>query len=127
MSNQPPPAIAEPPPLPVQARKRPPLLGIIIFAAGATVLTALNLLFAFLLAMSERPPGYTGEHYVRGYVVASVMIPAVIALLIAAIWKSNRRPFRLLVCYFLAALVMLISKIPPILALVNAVQRSGPN
>lgn len=120
MSNQ-------PPPLPVPARKRPALLGIIIFAAGATVLTALNLLFGFLLAMSERPQGYSGERYVTGYVSASVLIPAVIALLIAVIWKSNRRPFRLLVCYFWAALVMLISKIPPILALVNAAQRSGPN
>jgi hypothetical protein len=127
MNNQPPPAIAGPPPLPVQARKRPPVLGIIIFAAGATVLTALNLLFGFLQAMSERSQGYTGEHYVTGYVSASILIPAVIALLVAAIWKSNRRPFRLLVCYFWAALVMLISKIPPVLALVNAVQRSGPN
>jgi hypothetical protein len=109
-----------PPPLPSETAPsaKPPVLRVIILSVASVLLVLLNVFMSLLLMprrVSAGSPSFQSG-YVQGYVGGSIIIPAALILGVACIWKSNRRPLRLLVwfCATMAGLVAI--RIPTLLS-----------
>ena len=112
---------AQPPPLPI---KRPAMLAVIGFSVGAFLLFVLNLLLTFVIVALEHPHGGSIS-YLVGNVEGYFVVPLILIMCICVIWKSNRRPYKLLLCFFWSLLGLLILKVPTFFSLAASVQHAG--
>ena len=89
--------------------KCPTLLPVIGFLSGAVLLLIFNLLLTFVIVVLQHPHARSLP-YLIGNMNGYFLIPLAVILCICVIWKSNRRPYRLLLCLFWTLLVSLGSE-----------------
>jgi hypothetical protein len=116
-----PPPIIQTMPSPV---KRPALLFVIGLSLGATLLFILNLFVAFEIVALQNP--HAGSiRYLFGIIEGYFLIPLVVIMSICVFWKSNRRPYRLFLCFFWVLLGLLILKVLTLFSLLGHAQTSA--
>ncbi len=106
-----------PPPIPKEAaapQQLPPAgpsrIKVVLFSIVTTGLFLLNAGVS-LLAVLPKDPSAFQISYVIGYVLGNAVMPPVIIISIASLWKCNRRPYVMLQWFFWITMLGILSKI----------------